>query len=61
MNDGGFDTHEFVEDLYERYRVTLPVGVEGIDLKHGFDQLEHKLEYISSSGELNDSSYARAI
>ena len=27
MNDDGFDTHEFVEGLYERYRVTLPVGV----------------------------------
>jgi aspartate kinase len=60
-NDDGFYTHEFIEGLYERYRVTLPVGVEGIDLKHGFDQLEHTLEYISSSGELNDSSYAFSV
>jgi aspartokinase/homoserine dehydrogenase 1 len=61
MNDGGFDTHEFVESLYERYRVTLPVGIDGVDLKQGFDQLEHTLEYISSSGELNDSLYAFSV
>jgi aspartokinase len=54
-NDSGFDTGEFVEGLYKQYVATLPIGVEGIDLRQGFDQLEHTLEYISSSARAPSS------
>jgi len=58
---GVFDVHDFVRDLYDDYRMTLPPSVQESDLDQEFAQLEHTLEYIGSSGELNDSTYAFAV
>jgi aspartokinase len=56
-----FDAHEFVRSLYDDYERTLPPSVQESDLSQEFAQLEHTLEYIGSSGELNDSTYAFAV
>lgn len=58
---GVFDAHDFVRGLYDDYRITLPPSVQESDLNQEFAQLEHTLEYIGSSGELNDSTYAFAV
>jgi aspartokinase len=60
--DGGLDPHQFVESLYEEHLNALPdMDQPPPSLKAELDKLEHVLEYIRTSGELNDSSYAFAV
>ena len=62
QNDHEFAYRSFIKSLYEEHAKALPGEVHGQPrLLEQFEKLEHVLDYIRSSGELTDSTYAYAI